>query len=321
LKPIRDKVVIIGAGMVGSAVLNSLLTLNLLAEIVIIDNNVNRAKGEALDAFHTTSFAYSPNVHVRVGTYEDCSDAQLIIMTAGPSVKPGEELDRLNLADINVKVMREVMNSITQYTKDAIIIVVTNPVDIVTYLAQNHFGYPKEKIIGTGTLLDTARFRRILALKYMVDSKNVHGYILGEHGESAFAAWSLVNVAGIPANKLDELFQSKELLDPDAVLKEVKEVGLEVVRLKGYTNAGIAMSVSRLVKAILLNELSIVPVSTTLQGEYGISNVALSIPCILTSEGISRRLEVPLSEEELLKLRKSADNLSQVLEGLDIRKK
>jgi L-lactate dehydrogenase len=320
VKPIRNKVVIIGAGMVGSAVLNSLLTLDLIAEIVVIDNNVNRAKGETIDAFHTTSFAYSPNVHVRTGTYEDCKDAQLIVMTAGPSIKPGEELDRLRLADINVKVMREVMNSITQYTKEAIIIVVTNPVDVVTYLAQNYFDYPKEKIIGTGTLLDTARFRRILALKYMVDSKNVHGYILGEHGGSAFAAWSLVNIAGIPVHKLDELFESKEPLDPDAVLKEAKEVGLEIVKLKGYTSAGIAMSVSRLVKAILLNELSIVPVSTTLEGEYGISNVALSIPCILSSDGIIKRLEVPLSKEEVLKLKKSSENLSKVLEGLNIRK-
>lgn len=320
MKPIRNKVVIIGAGMVGGAVLNSLLTLDLIAEVAIIDTNINRARGEALDAFHTTSFAYSPNVHVRAGSYEDCTDAQLIIMTAGPSIKPGEELDRLRLADINVKVMDGVMKEITKYTKDAIIIIVTNPVDIITYLAQNHFDYPKEKIIGTGTLLDTARLRRILALKYMVDTKNVHGYILGEHGGTAFAAWSLVDIAGIPADRLDELIGSSEPLDKEAVLNEAKDAGLEIVRLKGYTNSGIAMSVSRLVKAILLNELSIVPVSTTLEGEYGISNVALSIPCIITNEGIKKRLEVPLSEEEIVQLKRSADNLGRVLDGLGIRK-
>lgn len=320
MKPVRNKVVVIGAGMVGAAVLNSILTLNLLAEVVIIDKNLEKAKGEALDASHTTSFAYSPNVHVRSGDYEDCKDAQIIIMTAGPSIKPGEKQDRMVLADINVKVMKEVMESITQYTKEAIIIIVTNPVDVITYYTQNNFDYPKEKIIGTGTLLDTARLRRILALKYLVDTKNVHGYILGEHGLSAFVAWSLVNIAGIPVDQFDEHFKSDEPLDKSAVLEETKSVGTNIVQLKGYTSSGIAMSVSRLVKAILLNELSILPVSTTLEGEYGISDVALSIPCIISSEGISKRLEVPLTDEELIKLKYSAENINQVITTIGIRK-
>jgi L-lactate dehydrogenase len=320
MKPIRNKVVIIGAGMVGAAVLNSILTLNLLAEVVIIDKNSGKAKGEALDASHTTSFAYSPNVSVKSGDYEDCRDAQIIIMTAGPSMKPGEKLDRMILADINVKVMKEVMDSITQYTKEAIIIIVTNPVDVVTYFAQTNFDYPKEKIIGTGTLLDTARLRRILALKYLVDTKNVHGYILGEHGLSAFVAWSLVNIAGIPANKLNEHFNDTDALDYDAILQETKSVGTDILQLKGYTSSGIAMSVSRLVKAILLNELSILPVSTTLEGEYGITDTALSIPCVISNEGISRRLEVPLSEVELQQLKNSADSINQVIDNLGIRK-
>lgn len=320
MKPVRNKVVLIGAGMVGGAVLNSVLTLGLVAEIVVIDNNVNKAKGETLDASHTTSFAYSANVNLRVGDYEDCRDAQIIIMTAGPSIKPGDKLDRLILAKTNVKVMQQVMESITKYTKDAIIIIVTNPVDIVTYLAQNNFDYPKEKIIGTGTLLDTARLRRIIAQKYLVDTKNVHGYILGEHGLSAFAAWSLVNIAGIPVNEFKDFLGGKEALDYDAVLKEVKEVGTKIVELKGYTSDGIAMSVSRIVKAILLNELSILPVSTTLEGEYGISNVALSIPCVITNEGIGKKLEVPLSEDEVNNLKNSADNLANILDELKIRK-
>lgn len=318
MKLVKNKVVIIGAGMVGAAVLNSLLNLDLVAEIVLVDNNMNKAKGEALDASHTTSFAYSPNVYVRTGDYSDCSDAQIIVMTAGPSIKPGDKMSRLELTEINVKVMKEVMTSISQYTKDAIIIIVTNPVDIVTYVAQNCFDYPKEKIIGTGTLLDTARFRRILALKYSVDTKNVHGYILGEHGSSAFAAWSLVNVAGIPVNKFDELLGSDEPLNHDEVLNTVKNVGFEIVQLKGYTSSGIAMSVSRLVKAILLNELSVVPVSTTLEGEYGIKDVALSIPCVMTSNGIGRKLEVPLSADEKELLLKSAENLKGIISKLNL---
>lgn len=171
MKPVKNKVVLVGAGMVGSAILNTLLGLNLVGEVVVIDNNVDKARGEALDASHTTSFAYSPNVYVRSGGYEDCVDAQTIVISAGPSMKPGDVMSRLKLADRNIKVMHSVMTSICEYTKDAVIIVVTNPVDIITYYLQNNFGYPKNKIIGTGTLLDTARFRRILALKYLVDTK------------------------------------------------------------------------------------------------------------------------------------------------------
>lgn len=318
MKPIKNKVVLVGAGMVGSAILNSLLSLDLIAEIVVIDNNKEKAMGEALDASHTTSFAYSPNVGVRVGEYEDCADAQIIIVSAGPSMKPGESTSRLTLAEKNINVMHSVMNSICEYTREAIIIVVTNPVDVVTYYLQNKFGYPKGKIIGTGTLLDTARFRRILAKRYQVDTKNVHGYILGEHGQSAFAAWSLVDVAGIPVNRLDEIMCCNTALDYDSVINEVKTVGTDILQLKGYTSSGIAMSVSRLVKAILLNELSVVPVSTTLEGEYGIRNVALSIPCVISSEGVAKKLEVPLSESENNKLLFSAETLTKVLEDLSL---
>ncbi|MDD3223181.1 MAG: L-lactate dehydrogenase [Clostridium sp.] len=320
MKPIRNKIVVIGAGMVGSSVVDSLLPLGLAAEIVIIDQNKDKAKGQALDASHTTAFTYSPNVLIRSGDYEDCSDAQIIIMTAGPSIKPGEKLDRLVLADKNVKVMNSVMASITKYTKDAVIIVVTNPVDIVAYLAQNHFDYPKEKIIGSGTLLDTARLRRIIAKKYLVDTKNVHGYVLGEHGNSAFAAWSLINISGIPADEFDKLLGSDSPLDKEAIIKETREVGIDVLKLKGYTSSGIAMSVCRIVKAVLLNELSVLPVSTTLTGEYGIDNVALSLPCIVGSNGIQKRLQVPLNKDEVVNLKSSADNLIKILEDLKVRK-
>ncbi|MHC1682403.1 MAG: L-lactate dehydrogenase [Clostridiaceae bacterium] len=315
----KNKLVVIGAGMVGSAVLNYTLSLNLLSEVVIIDSNIKKAQGEALDASHTTSFAYSPNVNVKAGDYEDCKDAKIIVVTAGPSLKPGEKTDRIILADTNIKVMKEIMENIVKYTKDAIIIMVTNPVDITTYYIQQHFDYPKDKIIGTGTLLDTARLRRIIAKKYMVDTKNVHGYILGEHGETSFATWSHVNIAGIPYNKLEETFNINEELNTSEILNEVKSAGFEVLKLKGYTNSGVAMSVSRIVKAILLNELSILPVSSTLEGEYGINNVALSIPCIISSNGIERKMEIPLDSDEMLKLNESAKNLSDILDKLNIR--
>ncbi|WP_139903655.1 L-lactate dehydrogenase [Clostridium thermarum] len=319
MRPVKNKVVVVGAGMVGSAVINALLSLELLAEIAVIDMNTKKAEGEALDASHTTSFAYSPNVHVKVGDYSDCADAQIIVITAGPSIKPGESDDRLSLAEKNVSVLKGVMEQITKYTQDAIIIIVTNPVDILTYYAQNHFNYDKSKIIGTGTLLDTARFRRILSEKYLVDTKNVHGYIMGEHGKSAFAAWSIVNIAGIPADKFDAILGSGEPLNREAIVKDARNVGIEIVEYKGYTSSGIAMTVNRLIKAIFLNELSVLPVSTTLEGEYGISNVALSIPCVIGSEGIRRRVEVPITEDEVKQLKNSAESLINVLQHLNIR--
>lgn len=313
----KNKIVVVGAGMVGSAVVDTLLTLDLIAEIVVIDKNADKALGETLDASHTTSFTYSPNVNVRTGDYKDCSDAQIIIMTAGPSAKPGEVTDRLKLAATNINVMEDVMNSITKYTKEAVIIVVTNPVDVVTYFAQHNFNYPKQKIIGTGTMLDTARFRRILAKRYLVDTKNVHGYILGEHGESAFATWSLVNIGGIPVEHLDEFFVNEDIINTplkrESVIEEVKSVGTEILLKKGFTSAGIAASVGRLTQAILLNELSLIPVSTTLNGEYGISDVSLSVPCVITSEGIGKVLEIPLTDEEKYLLHASADKLKGVI--------
>lgn len=316
---VKNKLVVVGAGMVGSAVLNTVLSLNLLSEVVIVDINEKKARGEALDASHTTSFAYSPNVNVKSGTYEDCKDAQIIVITAGPSIKIGDKLDRLILADTNVKVMKSIMENVTKYTKEALIVVVTNPVDIATYYCQNFFDYPKNKIIGTGTLLDTARMRKIIGKKFNVDSKNVHGYVLGEHGGSSFTAWSGVNIAGIPFDELDKTFGANNNIDKEQVNQEVRDAGLEVLKLKGYTSSGIAMSVSRLVKAILLNEESILPVSSTLEGEYGINDVALSIPCVITNNGIEKKLEVPLTDDEVKQLKDSANNLSTIIEGLKIR--
>lgn len=309
----RNKVVIIGAGHVGSAVMFTLLSSQSLAEIVVIDQNEKKAYGEALDGSHATSFAYSPNIQVRSGGYEECADAHIIVMTAGPSAKPGEVTDRTALTKTNLKVVRSVMENITKYTREAIIIMVSNPVDVITYYAQNYFDYPKEKIFGTGTTIDTARFRRILGQMYLVDTKNVHGYILGEHGGTAMAAWSSTNIAGIPIDDIDIV--SKDVkLDKAAILEQVKGVGHDVLHNKGYTNIGIAKSVERIIQAILINELSVLPLSTTLEGEYGIEGVALSLPCIVTKDGIGRRLEVPLSVSEVEELRASAAFLKHVFE-------
>lgn len=316
----KNKLVIVGAGMVGSAVLNTVLSLGLFAEIVMIDKNREKARGEALDSSHTTSFAYSPNVFVHDGDYEDCAGAQMIVITAGATIKAGDESeDRTSLAAVNTRIMTEIMRDICNYTRDAILVMVSNPLDIMTYLAQNRFGYDPRRVIGTGTLLDTARLRRIVAKEYGVDTKNVHGYVLGEHGKSCLINWSHVNIAGIPLEGLEAAFGAVHALDRAAVLNEVVMAGYEVLKLKGSTSAGVAMSVARILKAVALNEESVLPVSTTLQGEYGVRDVALSVPCIITSEGIGRRLELPLAPEELEKLRGGAARLAGILDALGLR--
>ena len=314
---IKNKVCIIGAGMVGSATMISILNSGLVAEIVMIDKNEKKAEGEALDAFHTTSFTYMPNVLIRKGDYEDCKDAQIIVMSAGPSVKPDEKLDRRILTKTNADVTREVMKEIIKYTKDAIIIFVSNPVDVVTYVAQNEFDYPKHKIIGSGTLLDTARMRRIIGRHYLIDTKNVHGYILGEHGSTAMATWSLCNIGGIPLSECSEKL-GKPILNKEEVLKEVVEAGMKILVAKGFTNYGIAEAVARLIKAIVLNELSVLPVSTTLNGEYGVNDVAVSVPCIIGQHGIESIMDVPLTDEEYNKLRISAESLNNLMKEFEI---
>lgn len=316
---IKNKVCIIGAGMVGSATMMAILNSGLVAEIVMIDQNEKKAEGEALDAFHTTSFTYVPNVLIRKGTYEDCQDAQMIVMSAGPSVKPGEKLDRRILTETNANVTRSVMKEIVKYTKKAIMIFVSNPLDVVTYIAQNEFDYPKHKIIGTGTLLDTARMRRIIGEHFLVDTKNVHGYILGEHGATAMATWSLCNIGGIPIDLCSKQYGNPPI-DKENVLKEVIQTGMNILLAKGYTNYGIAEAVARIIKAIVLNELSILPISTTLNGEYGIHDVALSVPCIIGQNGIENILEIPLVEEEISALQSSGESLKNLMKSFEIIK-
>jgi len=311
----KGKIVIVGTSNVGSAVLNKLMDFQLASEIVLIDLNEEKAKGEALDASHSTSCIYSTNINIHAGTYADCKDAGIIIITAGPSIRPGETPDRLRLASVNTKIMSSVMSEITKYTKDAMIIMITNPLDVATYHVSTAFDYPREKIIGTGTLLETFRFRRILANKYHVDTKNIHGYVLGEHGNSAFPAWSTVDIAGLGLEHLDEYFHLPEKLDRSAVEDEIVQVAYDVINWKGFTNTGIAMVACRLVKAILYDEHTILPMSAVLEGEYGITNVALSIPRMLCSTGIVRSFEIHLTEKELNLLHVSADSVRSALAG------
>lgn len=314
-----NKLVIIGVGHVGSQVLSFAIAHQIASEIALIDIDEGKAIGEALDADHATPFDYNANIYVHKGTYQDCADAKVIIMCAGPSILPGENLDRLLLAGRNAETVKEVMSQVVQYTKDAVIIFITNPLDITTYYAANHFGYPEGKLFGTGTTLETARLKRILADRYRVSPASVQAFMLGEHGNSAFPAWSMANIGGVPADQLDEYFGVKIPLDKAAIGKQVVQVAYDVLNGKGWTNTGIAMGAVRLAKSVIYDERIVAPVSVTIEGEYGITEkVSLSIPCVVGRNGIEKRLPLPLAETEIAHMKHCAKTVRAVLDSIHI---
>nr|WP_325190062.1 L-lactate dehydrogenase [uncultured Selenomonas sp.] len=315
----QGKVVIIGTSNVGSAVLNKIADFQLASEIALIDLNMDLARGEALDTSHAMSSPYSTNIKIHPGTYEDCRDAAFIVITAGPSILPGETPDRLKLASTNTKIMRSIFGEIVKYTKEAMIIMITNPLDVATYVVSTEFDYPRAKILGTGTMLETYRFRYILARHYDMDPKNIHGYVLGEHGNDAFVAWSTVNCAGLGIEHLDEYFHYTERLDRKAVEQELIQTAYDVINLKGFTNTGIAMVACRFIKAILYNEHTILPCSAVLDGEYGMRGVALSIPRMISRDGIVRSFEVRLPKDEMEKLQGAERSVRSALDGAGVQ--
>ena len=315
----RRKIVVIGASNVGSAVANKIADFQLATEVALIDLNEDKAWGEAKDSSHATSCVYSTNIKFHLGTYEDCKDANIIVITAGPSIRPGETPDRLKLAGTNAKIMSSVMSQIVKYTKEAMLIMITNPLDVATYVVSTQFDYPRNLILGTGTMLETYRFRRILADKYQVDPKNINGYVLGEHGNSAFVAWSTTGCAGFALEHLDEYFHHTEKLDKKAVEDELVQVAYDVINKKGFTNTGIAMAACRFIKAVLYDEHTILPCSAVLEGEYGLHDVALSIPRMICATGIMRSFEVHLTDEEMDKLHAAAKSVRGALDGAGIK--
>ena len=315
----RRKIVVIGTSNVGSAVVNKIADFQLASEIVLIDLNKDKAWGEATDSSHATACIYSTNIKIHQGDYDDCKDANIVIICAGPSIRPGETPDRLKLAGTNAKIMSSVFNEIQQRTKDAVIILITNPLDVAVYVVSTQFDYPREKILGTGTMLETYRFRRILANKYEVDPKNINGYVLGEHGNAAFVAWSTTGCAGFPLEKLDEYFHHTTPLDKAAVEQELVQVAYDVINRKGFTNTGVAMAACRFVKSVLYDEHTILPASAVFNGEYGINDVALSLPRMICADGIMRVFEIALTDEELEKMHKAAKSVRSALDGAGIK--
>ena len=307
----QRKAAIIGCGFVGSATAFTLMQSQLFSELVLVDVDFDKADGEAKDIAHGIPFAGQMKIHA--GVYEDLSDAAIIIVTAGAGQKPGET--RLDLVHKNVAIYESIIPKIAEQNKDAILLIVSNPVDILTYTAQKLSGYPEKRVIGSGTVLDSARLKYHLGQHLGVDSRSIHAFIMGEHGDSEIAAWSSANVSGIPIHRFCEM---RGYCDHDGAMdriaETVKNSAYEIIEKKQATNYGIAMAIRRICEAIVRDEKSILPVSGLMEGEYGIENVALSMPAIIGKDGIEKKVPVSLSWEEQEALKESAKTLREILE-------
>lgn len=304
----QKKVVLIGTGMVGMSFAYAALNQNLCDELVLVDVNEKRAEGEAMDLNHGLAFSHS-SMRIYNGTYQDCSDASVVLICAGINQKPGES--RLELLKRNADVFKAIVPEVVQSGFDGIFVVATNPVDIMTRITYELSGFNPAKVIGTGTTLDTARLRYLLGEYFEVDPRNIHAYVIGEHGDSEFVPWSQALIAAKPIiNVLEDnpgTFYMEEL---DRIAGDVRDAAQKIIEAKGATYYGIGMAMVRVIRAILNNENSVLTVSVRLRGEYGgKKDVFIGNPCILNSGGAKRLIELRLTKEELDKL----DNCCQIL--------
>lgn len=305
------KVAMIGCGLVGSASCFALMQTGLFTEMVLIDVDKNKAEGEALDMSHGLPFRKPMKIYA--GTYDDLTDAAIIIVTAGANQKPGET--RLDLVKKNVKIHRGINAEFKKRKINGIILIVANPVDILTSVAQKLSGLPPERVFGSGTVLDTARFKYLLGEHLSVDSRSVHAFIIGEHGDSEIAVWSSANVSGINIHQFCEMrghFAHEEAMI--RIGEEVKNSAYKIIEKKHATYYGIAMAVRRICECIIRNEKSILSVSSAINGQFGISGVCLSMPAIVGAKGVETLVPISLDEKEKAKLVESANTLKKVLD-------
>jgi len=308
------KVGIIGVGNVGASIAFNLIQKGLFSEMVLIDINKEKAIGEAMDLSH--GLPYASPMDIYAGEYEDLKDASIIIITSGAAQKEGET--RLDLINKNSKILKSVIDELNKINAEGILLIVSNPVDVLTHFAIKYSSLDKSKIIGSGTVLDTARLKYLLAKKLKVDSRNVHTVIIGEHGDSELAVNSISNVSGIP---LKEFYEMKGYTHYEETMnqidEDVKMSAYEIIKKKGSTYYGIAMAIGKICSAIVNDEKSMLPVSTELTGEYHLSNLALSVPCIIGKDGVEEILEMPLSTLERKELEKSANEIRKVIENVE----
>ncbi len=307
------KAAVIGCGFVGSSTAFALMQSGLFSELILIDADADRAEGEALDISHGTPFARPMKIYA--GTYKDISDAAIVIITAGANQKPDET--RLDLVNKNTKIMRSIVQEIMKYGCEGILLIVSNPVDILTYEALKISGLPKNRVIGSGTVLDTGRLKSELAEHLGVDSRSIHAFIIGEHGDSEIAAFSSANVSGVPLNDVCEM---RGYFHHEAAMREiaqtVKNSAYEIIEKKKATYYGISMAVRRICEAIVRDEKSILPVSVMLDGIYGLKDIVLSMPTIIGAGGAEGQMPITLNQAEQDQLKQSADVLRDVIKNI-----
>lgn len=305
----QRKVAVIGCGFVGSATAFALMESGLFSEMVLIDADKNRAEGEAMDISHGLPFARPMKIYA--GEYDDIVDAAIIIVTAGANQKPDET--RLDLVHKNVSIYKSIIPEIASRGCEGILLIVSNPVDILTYVAWKLSGFPRNRVLGSGTVLDTARLKYNLGEHLGVDSRSVHAFIIGEHGDSELAVWSSATVSGVPIHKFCEMrghYNHDEAAE--RIHETVKNSAYEIIEKKRATYFGVAMAVRRICECLVRDEKSILPVSNLMQGEFGISDIALSVPAVVGADGVENIVPVSLNEEELGKLQASAKTLKEI---------
>jgi L-lactate dehydrogenase len=311
----QRKVTVVGAGAVGSTFAYALAQSGLADEIVLIDQNEVLARGQVLDLAHGQPFF--PAVSIREGNPSDYSDSQLIVITAGAAQRPGET--RLELLQKNAAIMHNIVADIIEQDSDAVLLVVSNPVDVMTHVALQSGGGNRGRVLGSGTVLDSARFRHLLSTHCGVDVHNVHAYILGEHGDSEFAAWSMTHVAGIPIDEFCPICERCEdwKAKRDAIEQQVRDSAYHIIDYKGATCFAVGLALVRIARAILRRERSVLTVCTRLEGEFELQDVCLSVPCVVSETGVERIVTTNLPKDETVALRASASVLKEAIALLE----
>lgn len=306
-----SRVALIGTGFVGSSYAFALLNQGVAEELVLIDLNKEKSEGDAMDLNHGIAFAPAPT-KIWYGDYRDCRDADIVVICAGANQKPGET--RLDLVEKNAKIFKGIVDQVMENGFDGIFLVATNPVDILTYATWKFSGLPKERVIGSGTILDTARFRFLLGDYFQIDARNVHAYIIGEHGDTELPVWSKADIGGKPILELMKEKEEYKEEDLEKLFVNVRDAAYQIIERKGATYYGIAMGLVRLTKAILRNENSILTVSAYLDGEYDSKDIYIGVPAIVNRNGIRQVVELELNEKEKAQFHKSVEVLTSIKE-------
>jgi L-lactate dehydrogenase len=312
------KITVIGAGNVGATIAYTLSLGSIASEIVLIDINKDKVQGEVMDIVQGTSFREP--ISVIAGEYEDAKDSDIVIITSGVGRKPGQT--RIDLAQTNVNILKSITPQIVSVAPKALYVIVSNPVDVMTYVFTKISGLPENQIIGSGTILDTARLRYDLSHHYKVAQKNIHAYVYGEHGDTSFIPWSLADISGCSLSQYEDLMLRKGMvdkrLDPDETLTYVQKSGGEIIAKKGATFYAVSASVNKILSALVAAYDSVATVSSMMHGEYGIDDVCISTMTIIGPDGVKGKVPVDLTYDEQLKLKASADALKEVIHSLDI---